>query len=338
VSTTSIRDAAQPLLDVRELSVSLMTKRGKLRLTSDVSLTVDRGETLAVVGESGSGKTMTALAIMGLLPRACVVSSGSAHLNGTDLIGMSRKQLSRRQATEMAMVFQDGARSLHPALKVGDQIAAVARRQLGLSRADAKRRAIETLDAVGIARAADRANDYPHAMSGGMCQRAMIAMALVCDPELLIADEPTTALDVTVQAQVLRLLMRLREERALGLLFITHDMGVVAEISDRVAVMYAGQLVESADVCTLFDRPTHPYTDGLLGSIPDPERRGHDFGFIPGTVPDPRDPLVGCRFEGRCPHAVKGRCDASLPDIVHVGQSATRCHRAGELQLGKGMR
>jgi len=322
-----------PLLSVSNLTIQLRSSSMPLALTSDVSLEVRSGSTLGLVGESGSGKTMTSLAIMGLLPFACRIGAGSIRLGGRELIGMSREELSTLQATEMAMIFQDGARSLHPAFTVGRQIADVARQHLGLTRRAAMRRAIEMLDAVGIKEPAKRAEQYPHTFSGGMCQRAMIAMALVCQPKLLIADEPTTALDVTVQAQVLRLIKRLQHEMDLGVLFITHDMGVVAEMCDRVAVMYAGQVVEEADVTTLFERFRHPYTAGLLGSIPTIDRRGRSFGFIPGTMPGLKTRPHGCRFLDRCAYSIPAVCDQAVPPNEKFENSSVRCVRAAEIDL-----
>jgi len=227
---------------------------------------------------------------------------------------------------------------LHPSFTVGKQIADIARQHLGLSRPAAMRRAIEMLDAVGIREPAKRANQYPHTFSGGMCQRAMIAMALVCQPKLLIADEPTTALDVTVQAQVLSLIKRLQNEMSLGVLFITHDMGVVAEMSDRVAVMYAGQIIEEAEVSTLFERPCHPYTAGLLQSIPSLDHRGRSFNFISGTVPNLRALPPGCRFSPRCPHSVAEICDVSAPVSRTLNDTVVRCHRSDELAARRGVR
>ncbi|HSV83259.1 MAG TPA: ABC transporter ATP-binding protein [Ramlibacter sp.] len=320
------------LLSVSGLGVEVQSRSGALRLTQDVCFDVQAGSTLGLVGESGSGKTITSLALMGLLPRACRVAEGSVLLNGRELTSLSARELRSVQATEMAMIFQDGARSLHPAFKVGDQIAAVVRQHRGLSRAAAMRRAIEMLEAVGIREPAKRAAQYPHTFSGGMSQRAMIALALVCEPRLLIADEPTTALDVTVQAQILRLIKRLQREMGLGVLFITHDMGVVAEMCDRVAVMYAGQIVEDAEVVDLFDAPSHPYTTGLLGAIPDPSRRGQAFGFIPGTVPDVRDLPAGCRFAARCPHRLEDTCDGQAPALRSVGNVKVRCARTEDIQ------
>jgi oligopeptide/dipeptide ABC transporter ATP-binding protein len=324
--------SAAPLFSVAGLGVELRTTTGNVWLTQDVTLEITQGSTLGLVGESGSGKTITSLAIMGLLPNACRIGAGSVRLNGRELVGLTRREIGELQATEMAMVFQDGARSLHPAFTVGNQIAAVARQHLGLSKQGAMRRAIEMLDAVGIKEPAKRAAQYPHTYSGGMCQRAMIAMALVCTPKLLIADEPTTALDVTVQAQVLRLIRRLQREMNLGVLFITHDMGVVAEMCDRVAVMYAGQIVEEAQVTTLFERPRHPYTRGLLDSIPTIDHRGRSFGFIPGAVPNLRALPPGCRFSPRCPHSVPELCDTECPSLRMVEKSAVRCRRAEAIE------
>ncbi|MDQ0382672.1 ABC transporter ATP-binding protein [Amycolatopsis thermophila] len=311
------------------------TERGWVRVVDGVDLTVGRGETVGLVGESGSGKTVTSLAAMGLLPRGQHrIPQGTIRLAGRDLIGLSERALADLRGDQVAMIFQEPRRSLDPAFTVGDQIAEVFRRHRGLSRRAALGEAAAMLDAVGIADAGKRVHDYPHQFSGGMCQRVMLAMALACRPTLLIADEPTTALDVTVQAEMLRLMNEMQAELGVSILFITHDLGVVAEMCDRVAVMYAGQIVESGVLEELFHRPHHPYTEGLLAAIPDHTAPGERLRSIPGAVPAPWALPRGCRFHPRCDYAVAGRCDAGS-NPLHAGpdERPARCVRLGELDL-----
>jgi oligopeptide/dipeptide ABC transporter ATP-binding protein len=296
-----------PLLAVDDLRTQFFTREGAVRAVDGVSFSVDKGETLGIVGESGCGKSVTALSIMGLLPKPpAKIVSGSIEFEGRDLTKLSEKQLEDVRGREIAMIFQDPMTSLNPTLKIGTQITEVLDRHFDMSKDDARRRAIELLEEVRIPRAAQRLSDYPHRFSGGMRQRVMIAIALACNPKLLIADEPTTALDVTVQAQVLDLLEDLRESHEMALILITHDMGVVAEVADKVAVMYAGQIVEQASGIDLFDRPEHPYTEALLGSLPELEGENVRDGrlvAIPGRPPDLVDPPSACRFAARCPYA-----------------------------------
>ena len=324
----------QPLLRIEGLSVEFRAGRGWTRVVDDVSLSVDRAQTVGLVGESGSGKTVSALATIGLAQRiGAKVAARSIEFEGQELTALRPSAMNRLRGSRIGMIFQQPARSLDPAYTVGDQIAETIRRFGNVSRREAWRRAVEMLDRVHIADAAKRAKEYPHTFSGGMCQRVMIAMALACGPSLLIADEPTTALDVTVQARILNLLRELQQETGVAILFISHDLGVIAETCESVFVMYAGQVVEHAVAEDLYFEPQHPYTEGLLGSIP---RVGQSNRLvtIAGNVP-PMDQLPGgCRFHPRCPYAVAGRCDDAEPELhsVSLGHSA-RCVRAGELSL-----
>ncbi|HET7881728.1 MAG TPA: ABC transporter ATP-binding protein [Acetobacteraceae bacterium] len=271
-----------------------------------VSLVVNRGETHCLVGESGCGKSVTALALMGLLPRTALRSADILRFHDHDLTRLSERGMARLRGDRLAMIFQEPMTSLNPAYTIGSQMAEVVERHRSVSRAAAFERAAELLERVGITAPGMRLRQYPHQLSGGLRQRVMIAMALMCDPELLIADEPTTALDVTVQAQILRLLQTLQRELGLSLLLITHDLGIVARMADRVSVMYAGEVVESAPAAELFSAPTHPYTRGLLRCIPVPGsvRRDRELGSIPGVVPRIAPGFVGCAFRDRCAHAM----------------------------------
>lgn len=313
------------LLSVRDLCVEFPVKRGVVRAVEDASFEVDRGEILAIVGESGSGKSVTSLSIMGLLAEPGSVAAGEIVFDGKDLATLSEKEYRSLRGNEMAMIFQEPMTSLNPVYRVGDQIVEAIRTHTDLSRKEAKERAVDMLRSVGIPSPERRVRDYPHQMSGGMRQRVMIAMALACDPSLLIADEPTTALDVTIQAQILDLLRRLRDETGMAVLLITHDLGVVSETADRVVVMYCGQVVESAEVRALFEKPMHPYTLGLLKSIPriegDDDKRLY---IIEGSVPNPLKLPEGCRFSDRC-EARMDICCKRVPDLVRVGDREVRC-------------
>jgi oligopeptide/dipeptide ABC transporter ATP-binding protein len=295
------------LLEVTDLRTHFFTREGAVRAVDGISFSVDKGGTLGIVGESGCGKSVTALSIMGLIPKPpAKIVSGEILFDGRDLTTLSEKQLEDVRGREIAMIFQDPMTSLNPTLKIATQITEVLDRHFGMSKDQARSRAIELLEEVRIPRAAERLDDYPHRFSGGMRQRVMIAIALACNPKLLIADEPTTALDVTVQAQVLDLLEDLRTEHEMALILITHDMGVIAEVADQVAVMYAGQIVEQASGEDLFDRPEHPYTEALLGALPELEDEGVREGrlvAIAGRPPDLIDPPEACRFAARCPYA-----------------------------------
>jgi peptide/nickel transport system ATP-binding protein len=321
-------------LAVEHLAVEVRRYGKWVRIVEDLSLTIAPGETLGLVGESGSGKSLTASSIMGLLPQSVRVSGGSVRLDGTELVGLGARRLNDVRGSEMAMVFQDPQNSLNPAFTVGNQMIETIRAKRDVSKAEAREIAVGLLDRVGIKQPAHRLADYPHQFSGGMAQRVMIALAIASQPRLLIADEPTTALDVTVQAQILRLLQQLRDEDGMSLLLISHDLSVIAEMADRVAVMYAGQVVEQARVDELFLRPTHPYTEALLGAQPGRSAEGEPLVAIPGTVPDPSAMPDGCRFHRRCAHAVAA-C-ATEPPVLEpagLGGSLARCLRAGELTL-----
>jgi peptide/nickel transport system ATP-binding protein len=320
------------LLDIKDLAVSFSTETGDVTPVRGVSLSIAANETLAVVGESGSGKSVTSLAIMGLLPQpAGRISAGSLRFRtrSGETIDLAEASPQRRRAlrgTEIAMIFQEPMTSLNPVLTVGEQIAEAARLHLALDRRAAWARAVEMLDMVEIPDAARRAGDYPHHMSGGMRQRVMIALAMSCNPALLIADEPTTALDVTVQAQVLALIDRLRRETGMGVLFITHNLGVVAEIADRVAVMYAGEVVETAPVKPLFRAPRHPYTQALLECLPARALRGADGRRIVRSIPGQVSlEAAGCSFAPRCEHASEV-CRAVHPKLDTDDDRKTRCH------------
>jgi peptide/nickel transport system ATP-binding protein len=327
VTLTTDHRTDTDLLQVRGLSVDFASSQGIVRVVEDVGFSIARGETLGLVGESGCGKTVSSLAVVGLLPHNSR-PSGQIRFAGRDLLTVSDDELRAVRGDEISMVFQEPMTSLNPAFTIGTQIAMAIQAHRDVGKADAKARAIEMLDRVGIPDAARRIEDYPHAFSGGMRQRAMIAMALACDPTLLIADEPTTALDVTVQAQILDLLRSLQQESGMAMLFVTHDLGVVADICDRVCVMYAGQVVEEASVGPAFARPRHPYSAGLLAAMPQTARPGERLPAIPGTVPRPEAFPQGCRFAPRCPHAVAACSEA--PVALSEG---VRCIRAADLDL-----
>jgi oligopeptide/dipeptide ABC transporter ATP-binding protein len=307
------------LLDVRDLSTHFFTREGVVHAVDGVSFSVERGRTLGIVGESGCGKSVTALSIMGLIPKPpAKIVSGEVLFEGRDLTKLSERQLESVRGREIAMIFQDPMTSLNPTLTIGTQITETIKRHFGFSDEKARKRAVDLLEEVQIPRAASRLDDYPHRYSGGMRQRVMIAIALSCSPMLLIADEPTTALDVTVQAQVLDLLEELRGSHDMAMILITHDMGVVAEAADEVIVMYAGQVVEQAPVLELFDRPEHPYTEALLGALPQIEGEGireRRLTAIPGRPPDLVSLPPACRFAPRCPHAGGDSCTEVMPEL-----------------------
>src|SRR5246127_2224445 len=314
----------EPLLDVRDLQVSFATEDGVVRAVDGVSFTLERGEVVAIVGESGSGKSVTAMTLMGLTRGPNSRFGGSARLRDRELVTATEDQLQRIRGEEIAMIFQDPISSLSPVHRIGDQIVEQIRAHEKVSKAAALDRTVQLMERVGIPRAAERARAYPHEFSGGMRQRAMIAMALSLSPSVLIADEPTTALDVTIQAQILREIKQLSAAGDSGVIFVTHDLGVVADIADRVIVMYSGRVVEQGTVDEIFYDPQHPYTWGLLGSVArvdrDPPRR---LPAIPGTPPSLVRPPVGCPFQSRCPH-VFDRC-RELPPL------APRLENAGHL-------
>jgi peptide/nickel transport system ATP-binding protein len=301
----------------------------------DVSFTVGRNQTLALVGESGCGKSITALSVMGLVPRANGrIAAGSVRLDGRDLVRLDDAQMEKVRGGAIAMIFQEPMTSLNPVMPIGSQVAETLRYHTDLTPAQARARALELLSHVKIPSATRRYDDYPHQFSGGMRQRVMIAMALACNPRILLADEPTTALDVTIQAQVLALLAELKAETGMAMVFITHNLGVVASIADRVAVMYAGDIIETASVHALFERPTHPYTEALLSSIPRVDRDAGDLKPIAGQVPPITAMPAGCRYADRCPLRIE-RC-ATMPPLVALPGDAThqaRCWvRAGDAE------
>jgi len=319
----------EPALSIRDLHVTFRTPNGPVSAVRGVDLDVFPGESVGVVGESGSGKSVTFLGIMQLLPRTAVIT-GSALVGGTQLVGAPRRLMNTIRGKRLAMIFQDPLSALNPVHKIGDQIVEMLNSHQDLPRSTAASRAVELLDLVGIPQPAQRAKQYPHEFSGGMRQRVMIAMAIANDPDVLIADEPTTALDVTVQAQILEVLDRIRRELGTAVVLITHDLGVVARVCDRVQVMYAGRAVERADVLPIFEHPSHPYTHGLLSSLPG---TGHErLQPIPGSPPNMLRPPSGCAFRVRCPYAIEA-CGELMPELHQVGENLTACIRADELEL-----
>lgn len=325
-------DASDTALEVTDLSLRRVGSTNPASLVQSVSFQVRKGECLALIGESGCGKTLTSLAILGLLPKAIEVESGSVRLEDVDTLNYSERDYARIRGRSIGAIFQDPMSSLDPTMKIGDQIAESRRIHLGESRADGRARAVELLDRVGIANARSRLDSYPFELSGGMQQRVMIAAAIACDPAILIADEPTTALDVTVQAGVLDLLRDLQTDLGLAVLLVTHDLGVVADFSDRVAVMYAGQIVERGTTTELLDElPTHPYTKALSASVAQTGKAHTVLPTIPGRVPSADEMPTGCRFQARCSFADPDRC--SLPQVeVPLGSDrVTRCIRVHEI-------
>jgi peptide/nickel transport system ATP-binding protein len=320
--------AAQPLLEVQDLRVSFPTPAGLARAVDGLSFQVHRGETVCIVGESGCGKSVTALSVMGLLPRPAAQIEGSIGLEGRDLLSLAPTDLADLRGNRIAMIFQEPMTSLNPAFTVGMQLSEVLVRHRGMNAQAAREAVLAMLNRVRIPAPEQRIDDYPHRMSGGMRQRIMIAMSLLCEPALLIADEPTTALDVTIQAQVLGLMRQLRRELGTAIVLITHDLGVVAEMADRVVVMYAGQIVEQAPVQALFDMPQHPYTVGLMGAIPSLALDDDRLAAIDGLVPAATAMPEGCRFSARCPFA-QDRCRYETPPLVEIEPDHwSRCWRA----------
>jgi oligopeptide/dipeptide ABC transporter ATP-binding protein len=317
---------ADPLLSIDDLTVQFRTDLGWSTAVEKVSFDIADGESIGLVGESGSGKSVTALSILRLHARDVTrFPSGSIRYAGRDLLGANERDLRAMRGRDIAMVFQDPMSSLNPVLTICDQICEPLRLHQGLSSSDARRRAIELLDLVRISDAARRVDEYPHRLSGGMRQRVMIAMAIACRPRLLIADEPTTALDVTIQAQILELLRDLRAELGMAVLLISHDLGVIAEFAERVVVMYAGRIVEDAPVDVLFRTPRHPYTEGLMASAPPLEGGGERLYGIPWRIPDPDEVIAGCRFGPRCAY-VEAICRVAPPELVSVdGAHRVRC-------------
>lgn len=326
------RAADRPVLEVRDLTVRFETQAGPVTAVQDVSFRIDRNEIVGLVGESGSGKSVTGMAIMGLLPRRAAAVTGSALLDGQELVGADHRTLQKLRGNRISMVFQDALTALDPVFTIERQLVETIRAHLGESKVDARKRAVKLLDDVGIPRAAERLSDYPHQLSGGMRQRVMIAIALACNPALVIADEPTTALDVTIQAQILDLLRDLGAEHGTSVLFVSHDLGVISELCSRVMTMYAGELIETGEIDGVLERPQHPYTSGLLQAIPRSGETGR-LRSIPGRVPALDQLPTGCRFAPRCVHAVE-QCHATHPVLDEAGSGRTvRCPRAAELNL-----
>ena len=313
------------LLEIRNLTVEFQTVAGLFKAVDGIDMTIERGEVLGVVGESGSGKSVTMLAVMGLLPWTARVSADRLSFAGRDLISLAGRERRRLIGKDMAMIFQEPATSLNPCFTVGFQIMESLHVHQGGTRGERWQRACALLDQVGIPEAETRLGAFPHQLSGGMNQRVMIAMAIACDPRLLIADEPTTALDVTIQAQILDLLRDLQRQRDMALVLITHDMGVIAEMAQRVQVMYAGQQVEAQEAARLFDRPRHPYTAALLDALPERSAGGVRLPIIPGVVPGIADRPRGCLFHPRCSFA-EARCRAVQPPLDALDAGTVRCY------------
>jgi peptide/nickel transport system ATP-binding protein/oligopeptide transport system ATP-binding protein len=322
------------LLSVSNLTTAFATGRGEITAIEDVSFDLEAGEILGIVGESGSGKSVTALSIMGLLPQPPArIVTGEVRFAGEVITRLGEARMQRIRGPGIAMVFQEPMTSLNPVFSIGEQVMETIRAHERLSNRAVFARAVDMLEKVGIPSAATRMADYPHQLSGGQRQRVMLAIALSCRPRLLIADEPTTALDVTIQAQILDLMLHLRDEFGMAVIVITHNMGVVAETADRVAVMYAGRVVEQAPVTQLFDRPLHPYTQGLLRCVPSLTEQRATLQDIPGTLPEPGRRPPGCRFAPRCAHAIPD-CVAGLPALVELEAGhAVACIRAAELAV-----
>ena len=321
----ALQHDAAPLLAVRDLTVNFATSRGHVRALAGVSFDLQAGETLGLVGESGCGKTVTAMAVLRLLPHPQATVTGVIRFQGDDLLHRPEEQMRRIRGNRIAMVFQEPMTALNPVLTIGEQVAEVLRLHRGLKNDAAERQAAAALSRVGLAEARQRLRQYPHQLSGGLRQRVLMAMALACGPQLLIADEPTTALDVTIQAQILALLKQLKAELGLSVLFITHNLGIVAQTADRVAVMYAGLIVEQAATGELFARPSHPYTRGLLASVPRLDFKrppGAPLEAVKGHLPE--EPPPGCLYQDRCPEA-RGQCDQPPPWVEVAPEHWVRC-------------
>jgi oligopeptide transport system ATP-binding protein len=330
-------DPVAPLLDVKDLQVEFRTRAGIAHAVNGVSFHLSAGETLAILGESGCGKSVTAQAVMGILDTPPgFVTGGEVRYRGTDLLTLPEEKRRLVRANRIAMIFQDALSALNPVFTVGFQLAELFRKHRGMSREESRKRSVELLDLVRIPAARQRVRDFPHQFSGGMRQRVMIAMALALDPEVLIADEPTTALDVTVQAQIMNLLAELRRDRHMGLILITHDMGVVADVADRISVMYAGRIVEHAPVRDIYAKPSHPYTKALLESVPRVDQKGHELAVIKGLPPTLTAIPPGCAFHPRC-RFVQDVCrHPPVPPLHEVAdQHASACHFWQEVRDGE---
>ena len=316
-------------LDIKNLTIHYITDDGVVKAVNGIDLSLEKGDTLGLVGETGAGKTTTALGVMGLVPDPPgKIISGEIFYNGEDLLKKSNAEMRKIRGGQISMIFQDPMTALNPVLRVGDQIAEVVHLHGNCSRAEAMERAIKMLEMVGIP--AERASEYPHQFSGGMKQRVVIAIALACEPQLIIADEPTTALDVTIQAQVLDMMSDLKKEIGTSMILITHDLGVVAETCDKVAIMYAGEIVEYGDLRNIFKETAHPYTKGLFGSLPSLNQKTHRLKPIAGLMPDPANLPEGCKFNPRCPYADE-RCRSEEPSVVELTPGhLVRCHYCGK--------
>ena len=324
---------SEPLLRVRDLRVEFRLARGTLRAVDGVSFDVHPGETLGLVGESGSGKTVALRALVGLLPRAARITGGTIEIDGVELTAASEARRRELRGTTVSMIFQEPMTALNPVMRVGEQIAEAPHVRLGQSRREARERALELMRLVGIPDPARRVHAFPHELSGGMRQRVMIAIALSGDPRLILCDEPTTALDVTIQDQILKLLQKLQRELDVALVFVSHDLAVVAQTSRRVAVMYAGQIVETGDVAHVFREPRHPYTLGLLRSVPDFDTVRETLSSIPGAPPDLASPPHGCRFHPRCPFVQTDCLLGAIPLLELGSERAVRCLHHDQVAL-----
>lgn len=322
------------VIEIKDLSIQYATDEGIVKAVNHLNLQLARGETLGLVGETGAGKTTTALGIMGLIPDPPgVITGGEILFEGTDLLKLSKQRLRAIRGNKISMIFQDPMTSLNPVVTVGDQIAESIRIHEKLSRAEAALKAKDMLELVGIP--GDRYGEYPHQFSGGMKQRVIIAIALSCNPEVILADEPTTALDVTIQAQVLDLISKLKKEKNTSMILITHDLGVVVEICDKVAIMYAGEIVEYGSLEQIYDQTAHPYTKGLFGSIPDIEAKTSRLKPIPGLMPDPSNLPEGCSFEPRCERSCQ-RCKEENPPLIEIGNGHfVKCHNYRKVGEGE---
>lgn len=309
---------SEKLLEIKNLKTVFNTSEGTVRAVDDVSFYIEKGETLALVGESGCGKSVTSLSILRLIQKPGQITSGEILLQGQNLLELGNREMRSVRGNEISMIFQEPMTSLNPLYTVGNQIMEAVRLHQKLEKSNALVKTVDMLKLVGIPDAESRVNNYPHEMSGGMRQRVMIAMALACEPKLLIADEPTTALDVTIQAQIMELLRELREKLGMAMLLITHDFGIVAEMANRVGIMYAGKIVEYGSLDDIFNKPSHPYTVGLLNSIPGMEKRGEKLNTIPGNVPDLLKLPSGCSFQERCPLA-NIQCHEEEPHAMDIG-------------------
>lgn len=314
-----------PVLKIENLNVRFKTPNGLVKAVNGVSLEVFQGETLGIVGESGCGKSVTSLAIMGLLPNPIgYVEEGTIFLEDKEISRLKDKDMKKIRGNDIAMIFQEPMTSLNPVFTIGEQLSEPLKQHTKLGRKEIKKKIIEMLKVVGIPRAEEIFNEYPHQLSGGMRQRVMISLAMLCEPKLLIADEPTTALDVTIQAQILELMKEINKTKNMSMVLITHDLGVVAEMCDRVSVMYAGQVVESTDVRTLFNEAKHPYTQGLLTSMPNANERKKELFSIKGNVPRPDELPKGCAFSTRCPK-VFDKCLEESPPLIKLENQSCRC-------------